>query len=291
LPDRGVSRAVLIGTSEYHHAGLNALPAVKRNLTHLHAVLTDPVGGILPTAHCAKADEPDTTAGIGRVLARYADEATDLLLVYYSGHGLVDESGRLHLAVTDTDPDPARLRYSALPFDTLRETLVAAGATVCVLLLDCCFSGRAIEAMSDDDGVITGQLGIKGTYTITSTTANATSSAPPGAAHTAFTEALLGALRKPEPLTLDDMFRCMDRDLRSRAAPRPQRRVVDTPGDLPLSRGRPERSPSPAGVMTPDETRSPDLSRRALSPRTLGRREFVTMTTATGLMAGGACGP
>jgi hypothetical protein len=36
-----------------------------------------------------------------------------------------------------------------------------------VVILDCCFSGRAIQDMSGLDASILGQLGIAGTYTLT----------------------------------------------------------------------------------------------------------------------------
>jgi uncharacterized caspase-like protein len=111
-----------------------------------------------------------------------------------------------------------------------------------VLVLDCCFSGRAIEAMTDDQGVISGQLEVAGTYTLTSTTANAPSHAPAGDRYTAFTGALLRALDEVDPLTLNQIYVVVDRDLATRNLPRPQRRVVNAAGDLALSRGPATRS-------------------------------------------------
>jgi hypothetical protein len=64
------------------------------------------------------------------------------LLVYYAGHGLVDQRGRLYLAVTGSDS--AHPEWSSIPFATLRENLVAARARA-HFILDCCFSGRAFR--------------------------------------------------------------------------------------------------------------------------------------------------
>lgn len=64
-------------------------------------------------------------------------------------------------------------------------------------MLDRCFSGQAVAAMSTPDSLVAGRLEVTGTFTLTSTTATAASYAPPGDTYTTFTEALLGALRAP----------------------------------------------------------------------------------------------
>jgi len=258
FPDPSRSRAVLIGAGRYPRAiGLPELPAVSANVTGLRAVLTDATTGTLPAARCVAVRDPEAPAHVGGAVAQAAEEATDLLFVYYSGHGLVDERGRLYLALAATDP--AQPRWTAVPFDALREEIAASPAATRVLVLDCCFSGRAIEAMSDNRGVITGQLDISGTYTLTSTTANATSYAPAGATYTAFTEALLSGLRSPEPLTLDALFGYVYRRLTARGLPRPQRRTVDAAGSLALSKGTPTHRPVPADPLplNPNQMRQP----------------------------------
>ncbi|HKR49659.1 MAG TPA: hypothetical protein VJT72_08795 [Pseudonocardiaceae bacterium] len=181
----------------------------------------------------------------------------------------MDGSGRLHLALAHTQPH--RSRWTALPLDLLREEIANSPAATRVLVLDCCFSGRAIEAMTDDQGVISGQLAVAGTYTLTSATANAPSHAPPGDRHTAFTSALLRALDDVDPLTLDQIYVVVDRDLAARNLPRP-RRAVNTAGNLALSRGPATRShPEP-----PDS----DAARFTRTYRTLtgvGLRVFVAV--------------
>lgn len=189
-PDPARSHAVLIGASRFPSApGLPEIPAVRANLAALRRALTDEQVGVLPPEHCLGVEDPQTIADVGTALGMAAVAATDLLLVYYAGHGLVDDLGRLHLALATTMPE--RLRFTALPFTLLHEELANSPAATRVLVLDCCFSGRAIEVMADSEGVITGQLEVAGTYTLTSTPANALSHAPTGEQYTAFTGALL----------------------------------------------------------------------------------------------------
>ncbi|UUU36593.1 caspase family protein [Streptomyces sp. CA-210063] len=259
FPDPARSKAVLIGTSRYAHTSLHELPAVRANLTELRAVLTHPVSGTLRAEHCTVVDDPAVPDDVGTPLARAARDATDVLLVYYAGHGLIDDGGGLQLALSRTDPD--RLKWTALAFGVLREEMANSSAAVRVLVLDCCFSGRALAAMSDGRGVITGHIEITGTYTLTSTSATTTSHAPPGATHTVFTEALLTALREPDPLTLDDMFRAVHQRLRSQERPLPQRLAGGTAGELTLTKGPPPEALEPTAVAT---SRPSPLSRRRL---------------------------
>ncbi|WP_369392478.1 MFS transporter [Streptomyces sp. CG1] len=250
LPDPDRSRALLIGTGAHaDRSDLPALPAVAANLADLRQVLTDPATGSLPPQHCVTVADPVTASEVGSPLARLAQEATDLLLVYYGGHGLVDDRGRLHLALPHTDATD--IRWTALPFETLREELADSPAAIRVLVLDCCFSGRAIEAMTSGHSTVAGQIDIAGTYTLASTSANAVAYAPEGATHTAFTGALLAALRGPAALNLDQLFDEVRRDLAVRGMPRPQRRVVNNAGDLVLVRPPDPAAPSPAPASEP----------------------------------------
>lgn len=100
--------------------------------------------------------------------------------------------------------------------------------------------------MSDNQGVITGQLDVAGTYTLTSTTANAPSHAPAGDRHTAFTGALAaraGQIRSAHPRPDLRHRRPRPRGTQSPtpATPRRQRRRRPRPVPLPCS-GAPHRA-------------------------------------------------
>lgn len=188
-----------------------------------------------------------TVAGAGQVLRTARDDATDLLIVYYAGHGLLDNAGRLYLALRETDVD--RLDFTAIAIDTLKRDLSETKARARVLILDCCFSGRAIAAMSDPSSLATGQLLVNGTYTLASTTATTPSHAQPGSRNSSFTAALLDGFAQPFPLTLDGLFYHVDRQLSSAGLPRPQRQVTNTANRVALVRGPVD--PGPTTLIRP----------------------------------------
>ncbi|MEU5088963.1 caspase family protein [Streptomyces sp. NPDC021356] len=235
FPDPAASRAVLIGCGVFDDTDLPAIPAVNSNLADLRAALTEDTYGILPPAHCRVLADPADHRSVGMALASAARDAEDLLLVYYTGHGLLDEDGLLHLALSSTDP--AHAAFTGIPVDLVKRCLGRARARLRVLVLDCCFSGRAVAAMTESGSLFSAQLEVSGTYTLTSTTANAPSHAPPGQRHTAFTAALLDALNQPTPLTLDGIHQHIDTLLQGAGLPRPQRRSVNAAGDFALARG------------------------------------------------------
>ncbi|MFF5139264.1 caspase family protein [Streptomyces sp. NPDC013157] len=255
FPDGAASRAVLIGCGDFDDIDLPAIPAVKPNLTDLHSALTHRTHGILPPEHCRVLADPADHRSVGMALAQAAREAEDLLLVYYTGHGLLDEDGLLHLALSSTDP--GHVGFTGVPADLVKRHLGRARARLRVLVPDCCFSGRAVAAMTESGSLLTAQPDLSGTYTLTSTTATAPSHARPGQRHTAFTAALLDALEQPQPLALDDIHQHIDTVLQGMGLPRPQRRSVNAAGDLALVRG-----PVQPHAGTPARGRSVSASRR-----------------------------
>lgn len=130
--------------------------------------------------------DPADLGMVGGHLTQVADQAQDLLLIYYAGHGLIVQN-ELYLALSTTSRD--LVDWTAAPFSLLQRVIANSAASNRVLILDCCFSGRAIEAMADPGSVVAGQIEISGTYTLTATSANTPARAPRGAQHTTFTGA------------------------------------------------------------------------------------------------------
>lgn len=241
LPDAQRSRALLIGVGEFTDDQLSDLPSVRHNLTGLREVLTSPWGAGLPDTHCTMLTDPADRGMVGAHLMQVADQAQDLLLIYYAGHGLIDARGELHLALSTTRQD--LVDWTAVPFNLIRQAIADSAASNRVLILDCCFSGRAIEAMAGPGSVVAGQIEISGSYTLTATSATTPARAPSGAQHTTFTGALHDLLHHgipggPELLTLDLIYKQLLRDLKAAGSPLPEQCGTHTVELLALARNR-----------------------------------------------------
>ncbi|WP_234322380.1 caspase family protein [Streptomyces sp. NRRL B-24720] len=141
LPDPGASRAVLIGTSRYEH--LEQLPAVSNNLQALADLLTGPLSLRMPAPHVTVIENPLDSSTVMDPLRQAAAEATDTLLVYYAGHGLIDPYDALALAMPHTQPDRVE---TSLNYDWLRKILLGSAHS------GTSFSSTAVTADSPSAG-------------------------------------------------------------------------------------------------------------------------------------------
>ncbi|MGW7595218.1 caspase family protein, partial [Streptomyces rubiginosohelvolus] len=204
-------------------ANLDSLPAVRQNLSTLADLFADGVWQ-LGSSHCVQLLNPNSTREVDQAIAHAAVAATDTLLLYYAGHGLLDRQGRLHLAMPDSDK--SAVHSTAFPYEWVRMRLAESGAARCIVILDCCFSARAMGAQSPASS-IAALAEAEGTYVLAAADERAIALAPPGEVFTAFTGALVrvltdGIADAPESLDLDTVFQGVQAILRRQARPDPQ---------------------------------------------------------------------
>ncbi|MFD4507086.1 caspase family protein [Streptomyces sp. NPDC058457] len=129
--------ALLIATYDYQDTGLRQLTAPAHDADGLAAVLRDPaIAGFEVTT---LVNEPHHV--VGRAIGDfYRDRRRDdLTLLYFTGHGLKDDTGRLYLAMTDTHRDS--LLFTALSAEQIDQAMEGCVSRQKVLILDCCYSG------------------------------------------------------------------------------------------------------------------------------------------------------
>lgn len=239
LPDPAKSRAVLIGTADYQDPDLTDLPGVAHNLTDLAATLTSPRGAGLRPEHCLVLRDPPAQADVGDHIVTAAAEAEDVLLVYFSGHGVMtwDRHNELCLALRDTRSKS--LRTSALRCADLRQYILDSPARTRVLILDCCFAGRVLEpTMNSPVDTMLDEVDVAGAYVLAAAQGRAL--APPGRRNTLFTGELLRLLTEGIPrapgmlLTLDVLFREVRAVMRRNGWPEPRGNNSDMAAHLAL---------------------------------------------------------
>src|SRR5688572_11814611 len=253
LPKPESSRAVLVGVDHYRH--LDDLPAVARNLTTLASLLSDTDLWGLPEQHCAVLRNPPAPNAVLDAIHEAAVAATDTLLVYFAGHGLLDpRTSDLHLALPDSDLAHV---YRALRYDDVRrEVIDAARCGSKVVLLDCCCSGQAMLDHMGGSTVMADHAKIEGTYLMTASAETRLALAPPGQYFTAFTGEIARAVSNglpdgPDELDLETLYSHIRRELEAKGYPIPQQRVRNDGRMITIARNRRARSAAAARQHQP----------------------------------------
>lgn len=167
--------ALLIGVSEYD--GFNPLPSALKDVEAMGRILQHPdIGGftetdvkVLKNPHRQEMEE-----AIEKLFSNRQKD--DLVLLYFSGHGIKDDSGRLFLTnhLTRKNDKGELIKTSAVAASMVHDVMENSRSRRQVIVLDCCFSGAFVEGMraKDDDGLdINNQLGGEGRAVLTSSTA------------------------------------------------------------------------------------------------------------------------
>ncbi|TVZ76574.1 DNA primase catalytic core [Streptomyces sp. BK340] len=235
------NHAVLIGVSRFDDEAFPPVPAAANSLRDMYKVLTDPNLCGWPVEDVSVIKDPMYDHKFVVQLRRLAQETTGTFLVFFVGHGTMTEKGELCLVFSDTLSEHADI--TGLSYGQVREALLLSPARVKIAVLDCCYSGRALQALSGHSTALANATDVRGTYTLT---------AADGAAHvvplaqqkdelTSFTRELTRQIREGVPgkastLTLDDLWVPLRSRILSQGLPMPGRRVDDTASDFPFTR-------------------------------------------------------
>src|SRR6201992_4102629 len=135
-------RALLIGNSTYpaDEHNLQMLKGPVKDIAALNRALVDRDTGLFADADVTLLAEVSSTRAL-RALSQFFSSADrdDVLLVYFSGHGKLDQSGRLHLCMHDTESTD--LLSTAVSSTRINEFAAASRARNVVIILDCCHAG------------------------------------------------------------------------------------------------------------------------------------------------------
>ncbi|MFJ1598734.1 caspase family protein [Streptomyces sp. NPDC088261] len=271
MPSPSGSRAVLIGVSTYDH--LNNIPNIERNLTDLRNLLTGPRSWNLPEEHCLVLSNPAHAHQVLSAVQNAAQEATDALLIYYSGHGQIDADGdELFLTVPGSRP---HTMWTGIEYKHMRREIQKSRARLRVVILDCCYAGR-ITAMGDR-GELVEKAAAEGTFLLAASPPTEAALSYPEEPHTAFTGELLSVLNHGVPdgpalLDAGTAFHHVRRNLIQRDRPRPSMKASNTAGAVPLAvnaqyspphdaRPLPHRTP-PQETPAPPADNSADFAKR-----------------------------
>ena len=242
-------KALLIGTDHYEASDLADLKTPCKNLRDLDLFLRDPkIGCFDEVITLSEPSLPEAQSGIAHL---FADKRRDdLVLLYFAGHGLKDDSGSLYLALGETRQGWPEMTYTAIVDHWIKALMNESRSQRIVLILDCCFSGAfGAGAMAS----VVEPLGIREAFAasghgrVVLTASDETryaweeDQALPGSSNSVFTHFLLEGLRdgnadlnRNGEITVDELFEYAYNQI-ARHVPKqkPQRfKLKDDPQDL-----------------------------------------------------------
>ncbi len=164
--------ALLVGISEYG-AGLEALPAAKNDAEALHRVLLDPKIGEFAEENVKLLINPSKDKLDEAIYELFSDRhKDDLVLFYFSGHGITDQNGVFYFSscITRKDSNGRLVPPTAVIATDVHRYMQNSQSKRQVVILDCCFGSAFVRGMTaKDTGTVNvlQQLGGKGRAILT----------------------------------------------------------------------------------------------------------------------------
>jgi hypothetical protein len=306
----GRYRALLIGNSTYpaDEHNLQTLKGPVKDIAVLNRALIDRETGLFADVDVALLPEA-TSSRVIRTMGRFFGTAArdDVLLVYFSGHGKLDQNGRLHLCMQDTESTD--LLSTAVSSARINEFADASRARNVIVVLDCCHAG-AFRGGELGDAVAG-----PGRYVLTSCRGTQLANDATVENGTSYftqhlVDGLLGAAADQDRdgwVTFSDLYSYVNRRLREAGKQIPQQRVSGD-GDVRLARSSPAapvttslasgaaavapspREPLPREPLPREAAAAPaDSTPARTGPRgTGGRRKVLLAAVAAVVIAAGS---
>ena len=194
----GRKLALLIGVSQYEQS-LTPLPGAIRDIEALQEVLqSDTLGDFDEVQLLTNPDSQYMRESIETLFAKCDHE--DLILLFFSGHGIKDNNNRLYFGTSNTGKSESGelIKSSAVSASFIHDVMEGSRSQQQVVILDCCFSGafpKGLVPKNDSTVDITQQLGGAGRAILTSSTAMQNSFSPEGEELSFYTRYLVEGIR------------------------------------------------------------------------------------------------
>ncbi|HJW30064.1 MAG TPA: caspase family protein, partial [Saprospiraceae bacterium] len=198
-----VKIALLIGVSEYQ-PGLNPLPAAIKDVDAVQKILLHPDMGGFVESDVTVLKNPDRQQMETAIEILFSDRLKDdLVLLFFSGHGIKDDTGRLYLATRGTHKSSQGelIRSTAVSAGFVHDSMSRSRSKRQVVILDSCFSGAFADGMSaKDDGTVNirEQLGGEGRAVLTSSSSTQYSFEQAGEELSLYTRFLIEGIKTGE---------------------------------------------------------------------------------------------
>lgn len=165
--------ALLIGVSEYTISDFKPLPAPHKDVEALREILQDPQLGGFEKTNIKILKDPNAQEMRSSIEELFdGKRRDDLLLLYFSGHGVVRSDGAFYLAPCNARKN--RLNSTGVGADYIHKIMGGCRSRKQVIILDCCFSGAFAEGLfaKGEDINLSKQLSGQGRAVLTSSSSS-----------------------------------------------------------------------------------------------------------------------
>ena len=170
--------ALLIGVGQFNLEDLAPLPKSSADLDAMKKALIDPELGAFAESDVTMLKNPGRQQmedAIYDLFDKNRRDRNDLLLFYFSGHGITDESGTFYFSTCQTRKDNGKLRpTTAVSSRQVHQWIDKCRSKRIAIILDCCHSGAFTKGMSakgNANAQIREQLGGEGRAILTAASA------------------------------------------------------------------------------------------------------------------------
>jgi hypothetical protein len=144
--------ALIIGNNKYDDQKLAQLKTPAADSQALAKILDDKtIGAFDEVTPLINQTEGRVRRAISTFLTNKKPD--DLVLLYFSGHGVLDDRGRLYLALKDTQYD--LLKATSIPSSFVADEMDSCRSKRQILILDCCHSGAFGRGTKGEQKAIT----------------------------------------------------------------------------------------------------------------------------------------
>ena len=144
--------ALIIGNNQYDDPKLAQLKTPAADSQALAKVLADQsIGSFNEVTPLINKNESEIRRAISGFLTNKKPD--DLVLVYFSGHGVLDDRGRLFLSLKDTET--TLLKATAIPSTFISDEMDSCRSRRQILILDCCHSGAFARGTKGEQKAVT----------------------------------------------------------------------------------------------------------------------------------------
>jgi hypothetical protein len=144
--------ALIIGNNKYDDQKLAQLKTPAADSQALAKILDDKtIGSFDEVTPLINQTETRVRRAISTFLTNKKPD--DLVLLYFSGHGILDDRGRLYLALKDTQVN--LLKATSIPSSFVADEMDSCRSKRQILILDCCHSGAFARGTKGEQKAIT----------------------------------------------------------------------------------------------------------------------------------------